>query len=97
MSIGVFQFELGAKKMFCREKEILLTKSEYTICEYLALNCGQVFSKEQIIEHVFGFDGESDSSAITEHVKNIHAKCQKSGENPIETVWGVKGIGGGKR
>lgn len=89
MSVGVFQFELGAKKMFCREKEILLTKSEYTICEYLALNCGQVFSKERIYEHVFGFDGESDSSAITEHVKNIRAKCQKSGENPIETVWGI--------
>ena len=38
MSVGAFQFELGAKKMFCREEEIPLTKSEYTICEYLALN-----------------------------------------------------------
>lgn len=89
MSAGAFQFELGAKKMFCREEEVLLTKSEYAICEYLALNCGQVFSKERIYEHVFGFDGESDVSAITEHVKNIRAKCQKTGENPIETVWGI--------
>lgn len=66
-----------------------LTKSEYRICEYLALNRGQVFSKEQIYEYVFGFDGESDSSAITEHVKNIRGKCKKAGFEPIETVWGI--------
>ena len=63
--------------------------AEYTICEFLALNHGQVFSKERILEHVFGFDGDSNSSAITEHVKNIRAKFQKFGINPIETVWGI--------
>lgn len=61
----------------------------HTICEFLALNHGQVFSKERILEHVFGFDGDSNSSAITEHVKNIRAKFQKFGINPIETVWGI--------
>lgn len=89
LAVGRFQFELQAKKLFCGGKEILLTKSEYAICEYLALNGGQVFSKERIYEHVFGFEGESDASAITEHVKNIRAKCQKADENPIETVWGI--------
>ena len=69
--------------------KVSLTKGEYEICEYLALNRGQVFSKERILEHVFGFDGDSNSSAITEHVKNIRAKFQIFGMNPIETVWGI--------
>lgn len=87
--IGEVRFSLQEKKVYCRDAEIVLTKAEYAICEFLGLNRGQVFSKERILEHVFGFDGESSDSAITEHVKNIRAKFQKSGINPIETVWGI--------
>lgn len=89
LTIGGIQFSLELKKMYCSGEEISLTKSEYAICEYLALNRGQVFSKERIYEHVFGFDSLGDSSAITEHVKNIRGKCQKQGAAPIETVWGI--------
>ena len=87
--IGELRFSLQEKKLYCQNAEIALTKGEYAICEYLALNRGRVFSKERILEHVFGFDGESNASAITEHVKNIRAKIQRFGINPIETVWGI--------
>ena len=50
---------------------------------------GQVFSKEQIYEAVYGYEGEGDSSAIAEHVKNIRAKLSVYGCAPIETVWGI--------
>lgn len=89
ISLGGIEFSLKEKKLFCQGTEVALTKSEYAICEYLAQNRGQVFSKERILEHVFGFDGESSSSAITEHIKNIRAKLQQFGENPIDTVWGI--------
>lgn len=87
--LGDVEFSMQEKKLYCQEQEISLTKSEYNICEYLALNRGQVFSKERIYEYIFGFDGESNSSAITEHIKNIRAKFQKFQMNPIETVWGI--------
>ena len=74
---------------YVQQHELVFTKAEYTICEFLALNHGQVFSKERILEHVFGFDGDSNGSAITEHVKNIRAKFQKFGINQIDTVWGI--------
>lgn len=89
ITLGEAEFSLQERRLYFRDQEIMLTKSEYAICEYLALNRGQVFSKERILEHVFGFDGESNESAITEHVKNIRAKFQKFGINPIETVWGI--------
>lgn len=89
VSVGGVQFLLKAKKVRYDEKEIDFTKSEYAICEYLALNHGQVFSKDRIYEHVFGYDKESDNSVITEHIKNIRAKCQRAGFEPIETVWGI--------
>lgn len=89
MSVGDMQFLPGEKKVLAHGEEIPFTKSEYAICEYLAMNRGQVFSKERIYEHVFGYEKESDSSAITEHIKNIRNKCLKAGKMPIETVWGI--------
>ena len=89
LEAGGVRFQIQAKKMFYQETEIPMTQSEYAICEYLAVNSGQVFSKERIYEAVYGYDGESDVSTITEHVKNIRAKCKKYGLEPIETVWGI--------
>ena len=88
-SISGIKFSLYSKQISFNESIIPFTKSEYTICEYLALNHGQVFSKEKIYENVFGFDGESDILAIVEHIKNIRNKFKKIGINPIETVWGI--------
>ena len=89
ISIDGVRFYLKEKKVEYQETELTFTKSEYAICEYLAMNHGQVFSKDRIYEHVFGYEKESDNSVITEHIKNIRAKCQKGGLEPIETVWGI--------
>ena len=89
VSVNGVRFYLKEKKAYYSGKELGLTKSEYAICEFLALNRGQVFSKDRIYEHVFGYEKESDNSVITEHVKNIRAKGKKAGFEPIETVWGI--------
>ena len=65
-----------------------MTKGEYEICEFLARNQGQVFTKEQILENVFGYDSESNDSTIITHIKNIRNKLQEFDYAPIKTVWG---------
>ena len=89
MSIGNIRFLMTSKECFVLENKVGLTKSEYEISEYLALNHGQIFSKEQIFERVFGFEKDSNLSAIVEHIKNIRAKFLEFNEEPIKTVWGV--------
>lgn len=89
LSRGGVRFDMQAKAAFAGEYNLPFTKGEYAICEHLALQAGQVFTKEQIYEVVFGFDAGGDSSAIAEHVKNIRAKLKAGGLSPIETVWGV--------
>jgi DNA-binding response OmpR family regulator len=89
LSASGVKFNLSAKEIFVDKEKINLTKSEYQICEFLARNKGQVFSKEQIYESVYGYDRESDSSTITEHVKNIRNKLSAREVSPIETVWGI--------
>ena len=82
-------FQLSFKQMLVDDREISLTKAEYEICEFLAKNRGQVFSKEQILEQVFGFDSESNDSTITTHIKNIRTKLSDFHYMPIKTVWGI--------
>ena len=83
------RFDLSAKVLYVSEQPVPLTKSEYSICEYLAKNRAQVFTKEQIYEAVFGFDGIGDNSTISTHIKNIRAKLEHFKISPISTVWGI--------
>ncbi|MBO0410952.1 response regulator transcription factor [Enterococcus hulanensis] len=89
LRIGNFSLDLAGKKLFHDSAEIFLTKSEYLICAHLLEAAGQVFSKAQLYEAVFGYAGSSDDSVIVEHIKNIRAKLKDYQEDPIETVWGI--------
>lgn len=89
LNLGEIRFDLSANIIYVNDKKIPFTKSEYRICELLARRRGQVFSREQIYEMIFGYDGIGNSSAISEHIKNIRAKLQKEGVSPVVTVWGI--------
>ena len=85
---GVF-INLSSKEIFVEDRKIDFTKTEYGVCEILAKNRGQVFTKEQIYVAIFGYDGESDSATIAVHIKNIRMKFEKVNMAPIETIWGI--------
>ena len=89
MVLGRVCIQMSQKKLLMDDKELPFTKAEYEICEFLAKNRGQVFSKEQILEAVFGFDNESNDSTIITHIKNIRAKFADYDYMPIKTVWGI--------
>ena len=86
---GGLDFDLRQRAVLWQGQPLRLTKSEYAICEHLAMHQGQTFSKEQLYEAAFGFDGTADAAAVTEHIKNIRAKLRAAQADPIETVWGV--------
>lgn len=72
------------------DRELSLAKKEFDIIELLSRYPGQVFDKERIYEHIWGYDSEGDSSVIAEHIRRIRAKFTAQGmNNYIETVWGV--------
>lgn len=89
LSFSNAHFNLSAKQLVVNGSPVSLTRSEYSICEFLARNHGQVFSREQIYEKVFGFDGESGEATIATHIKNIRMKLEEYDYSPIKTVWGI--------
>ncbi len=89
LCLGDVCFDLSAKTVTVCGRPVPFTRGEYEICEFLARNRGQVFSKEKIYETVFGFDAPGGSGAVVEHVKNIRAKFSAAKVSPIGTVWGI--------
>ncbi len=69
---------------------IELAPKEIELLYFLAINPNQVFTREQLIEKVWGYDYLGDTRTIDVHVKRLRGKLEKS-EQPwnIKTVWGV--------
>ncbi len=66
-----------AKKQVKKEATLIeLTAKEYEVLEYLCRNRGQVLTRDQIREHVWGFEYEGESNIIDVIVKNIRKKTK---------------------
>ncbi|MEZ0537888.1 response regulator transcription factor [Caldicellulosiruptoraceae bacterium PP1] len=91
ISFGRLSVDLKSRQVKVNDNIISLTKREFDILELLLMHPGQVFSKEQIYEKVWGYDAEGDSSTVTEHVKNIRSKIAEFDHETeyISTVWGI--------
>ncbi len=89
-SAGEFIINYNDRTVFIGEKQIVFTKTEFDIIEFLSSNKGRIFDKESIYEKLWGFDKEGDNAIITEHIRRIRKKFAKESEKEmIETVWGV--------
>jgi len=71
-------------------KVIISTPKEVEILYLLASNKGQVFSREQILDRVWGYDFFGDTRTVDTHVKRIRAKLPNEWKNcGLQTVYGV--------
>ncbi len=86
------QLEISLKKYQVRYegKVIISTPKEVEILYLLASNCGQVFSREQILDRVWGYDFYGDSRTVDTHIKRIRAKLpQEQSTVDLQTIYGV--------
>ena len=72
-------------------KSINLTPKEFELLKILASNPGQVFTRDILLEKVWGFDFEGDTRTVDVHIRHIRHKIQKAGYSAVivETVRGV--------
>jgi two-component system, OmpR family, response regulator len=79
LNIHEFKLQLQDYKVSFDEKPISLTKKEFDIFQYLALNKNRVITRLQLTEHVWGdvLEINSDSNFIDVHVRNLRKKLDK--------------------
>jgi DNA-binding response OmpR family regulator len=73
------------------EREISLTAKEFDLLWLLACHPRQVFSREQLLDRVWGYSDYIDSSSVTVHVRRLREKIEADPAHPshLVTVWGV--------
>ena len=73
-----------------RGKNIICTPKEIEILYMLASNPGQVFTREQLLNRVWGYDFAGETRTVDTHIKRIRAKLDNTGLNwSIKTIYGV--------
>ena len=72
-------------------KNIQLTAKEFDLLHFLFCHKGQVFTKEQIYEIVWGYNNAPDASNLSSFIRKLRLKIEPHPDNPryIITVWGV--------
>lgn len=70
---------------------VTFTTKEFELLYYLACSPGKVFSRNQLLESIWGYTYFGDTRTVDTHIKRIRQKLAIPKDSPwdIETVWGV--------
>jgi len=88
---GPLRVEPATRRVTLDGKEIGLTMREFDLLAHFAAHPGRVYSRDQLMETVWGEPFFTDTSTVTVHVRRLRAKLDDDPSEPrfIETVWGV--------
>ncbi|PGL72271.1 response regulator transcription factor [Bacillus sp. AFS055030] len=88
LQIGQIIINEKSRNVFVASKPISLTLKEYDLLLFFCKHQDQVFSREQILEKVWGFDYFGTARTVDTHIKTLRIKLGQDADY-ISTVWGV--------
>lgn len=77
--------------VFVQDQKVELSAKEFEVLHLLCRHPGQVMTREQIFEQVWGFNEYGDINTVTVHIRKVREKIEEDPSQPIyiKTVWGV--------
>lgn len=83
--------DLDSRRVFVDGREAFLTAKEFDLLELLMKTPGKVYSREKLLDTVWGFDYPGDVRTVDVHVRRLREKIEKKPSAPeyIFTKWGV--------
>jgi DNA-binding response OmpR family regulator len=88
---GPLRIDPAAHSVTLAGKSLTLTAREFDLLLFLARHPSQVFTREQLLDQVWGYTFASDASTVTVHIRRLREKIEQNPTKPqfIQTVWGV--------
>jgi DNA-binding response OmpR family regulator len=79
------------REVRARGHVVELTAKEFDLLWFLASHPGNVFSRAQLLDHVWDYQYVGDASTVTVHIRRLRSKIEADPNHPrhIKTVWGV--------
>ncbi|UCF29809.1 MAG: response regulator transcription factor [bacterium] len=89
--IGGLSIDADRRKVVLGGKEVRLTAKEFDLLWFFASNPGRVFTRQQLLDRVWGYSFTGYSYTVNSHINQLRAKLEEDRSHPryIETVWGV--------
>jgi two-component system response regulator ResD len=81
----------NTREVLVRGEPATLTAREFDLLHYLASSPGRVYTRDQLMELVWGYTFSADTSTVTVHVRRLREKVEPDPARPryLQTVWGV--------
>ncbi len=90
-AFGDIELDAATREVHKRGQEVKLTAREFDLLWFLASHPRRVFSRNQLMERVWGYEAALDTGTVTVHVRRLREKIEDDPSRPryLETVWGV--------
>ena len=88
---GPFKIDVYSRKFSKNGVEMDLTPTEFSIVKIFMENAGRAFTRDEILNMVWGFDFVGDSKIVDVNIRRLRSKIELDASDPqfIETVWGI--------
>jgi len=88
---GNLRLDLESRRVFIDDREANLTAKEFDLLELFMDNKGKVYSREALLNTVWGYDYPGDVRTVDVHVRRLREKIETNPSDPkyIHTKWGV--------
>jgi two-component system, OmpR family, response regulator ResD len=89
--VGDLRLDAAARVVTLAGVPIVLTGREFDLLGFLMRHVNQVFTREQLLDQVWGFTFAGDLSTVTVHIRRLREKIEQDPANPtlLQTVWGI--------
>ena len=91
IAYGDVRIDPRTRKVQVGQRKIDLTNKEFDLLFFLAKHPGQVFTRAQLMDQVWGYEFYGDASTVTVHMRRLREKIETNPAEPryLATVWGV--------
>lgn len=91
IEVGDLRLDCESRRLFILNKEVNLTAKEFDLLELLVNNPNKVYSRENLLNLVWGYEYPGDVRTVDVHVRRLREKIEKNPSEPkyVHTKWGV--------
>ena len=90
LQVADLAVDLITRRVRRASRDIDLTAREFSLLEHLMRSPGRVYTRTQLLEHVWGYDFDPETNLVDVNIRRLRRKIDEPGETPlIETVRGV--------
>lgn len=88
---GEMKIDFESRRVFIGEREVNLTAKEFDLLELLAMNPNKVYSRENLLNIVWGYEYPGDARTVDVHIRRLREKIETHPSDPkyVYTKWGV--------